>query len=59
MKLGIGALGFGPKANVDLAKIQHAEKLGFDCAWTAEAYRGAAGKSWMAPLRAPREPDVF
>ena len=38
MKLGIGALGFGPRANIDLEKIKHAESLGFDCAWTAEAY---------------------
>jgi F420-dependent oxidoreductase-like protein len=38
MKLGIGAVGFGPKVNIDLDRIRHAESLGFDSAWTAEAY---------------------
>jgi F420-dependent oxidoreductase-like protein len=38
MKLGIGAVGFGPKVNIDLERIRHAESLGFDTAWTAEAY---------------------
>ena len=38
MKLGIGAVGFGPKVNIDLERIRHAESLGFDSAWTAEAY---------------------
>ncbi len=38
MKLGIGALGFGPKASIQIDKIKHAESLGFDSAWTAEAY---------------------
>jgi F420-dependent oxidoreductase-like protein len=38
MKLGIGALGFGPKAQIDLERIRHAESLGYDSAWTAEAY---------------------
>ncbi|MDJ0787625.1 MAG: LLM class F420-dependent oxidoreductase [Myxococcota bacterium] len=38
MKLGIGAIGFGPKANVNIELIQKAESLGFDSAWTAEAY---------------------
>ena len=38
MKLGIGVLGFGPKANIDIEKLKHAERLGFDSAWTAEAY---------------------
>ena len=38
MKLGIGAVGFGPKVNIDLERIRHAEALGFDSAWTAEAY---------------------
>ena len=38
MKLGIGALSFGPKAAVNLDLIKRAEELGFDCAWTAEAY---------------------
>jgi F420-dependent oxidoreductase-like protein len=38
MKLGIGAGGFGPKAKIDLGMIHRAEALGFDSAWTAEAY---------------------
>jgi F420-dependent oxidoreductase-like protein len=38
MKLGIGAIGFGPKANINLDLIRRAEELGFDSAWTAEAY---------------------
>jgi F420-dependent oxidoreductase-like protein len=38
MKLGIGAISFGPKARVNLDLIRRAEELGFDSAWTAEAY---------------------
>jgi F420-dependent oxidoreductase-like protein len=38
MKLGIGAVGFGPKVQIDLDRIRHAESLGYDSAWTAEAY---------------------
>ena len=38
MKLGILAAGFGPKASVDLDAVRKAEELGFDSAWTAEAY---------------------
>ena len=38
MKLGIGAVGFGPKVSIDLDRIRHAESLGYDSAWTAEAY---------------------
>ena len=38
MKLGIGAIAFGPKASVNLDLIKKAESLGFDSAWTAEAY---------------------
>jgi F420-dependent oxidoreductase-like protein len=38
MKLGLTALGFGPKASVNLDLVQRAEALGFDSAWTAEAY---------------------
>ena len=38
MKLGLGAVGFGPKASIDIDKIKRAEELGFDSAWTAEAY---------------------
>ena len=38
MKLGIGAVAFGKKAQINLARIKRAEELGFDSAWTAEAY---------------------
>jgi len=38
MKLGTGAIGFGPKARIDMDLIRHAESLGYDAAWTAEAY---------------------
>ena len=38
MKLGIGAVGFGPQVRIDLERIRRAEALGFDSAWTAEAY---------------------
>jgi F420-dependent oxidoreductase-like protein len=35
---GISALAFGKKATVNMDMIHKAESLGFDCAWTAEAY---------------------
>ena len=38
MKLGLNAVAFGPKVQVNLDFIRHAESLGFDSAWTAEAY---------------------
>ncbi len=38
MKLGVGAIGFGPKAQINLDLMRRAEALGFDSAWTAEAY---------------------
>jgi len=38
MKLGIGAISFGPQARVNLDLVRRAEELGFDSAWTAEAY---------------------
>ena len=38
MKLGIGAVSFGPKVSINLDLIRRAEALGFDSAWTAEAY---------------------
>ena len=37
MKLGIGAVAFGPKAKLN-PLLYRAEELGFDSAWTAEAY---------------------
>ncbi len=49
MKLGIGAIGFGPKAQIDIARIRRAEELGYDSAWTAEAYGNDAvtTASWV------------
>jgi F420-dependent oxidoreductase-like protein len=38
MKLGIGAVAFGPSVKIDLERIRRAEALGYDSAWTAEAY---------------------
>jgi alkanesulfonate monooxygenase SsuD/methylene tetrahydromethanopterin reductase-like flavin-dependent oxidoreductase (luciferase family) len=38
MKLGIGVAPFGPKATINLDYVRHAESLGYDSAWTAEAY---------------------
>jgi F420-dependent oxidoreductase-like protein len=38
MRLGIGAVGFGPKVRIDMNLLRRAEALGFDSAWTAEAY---------------------
>src|SRR6267154_1547184 len=38
MKLGIGVAPFGAKASVNLDFVRHAESLGYDSAWTAEAY---------------------
>jgi F420-dependent oxidoreductase-like protein len=38
VKLGTGAIGFGPKARIHMDLLRHAERLGYDSAWTAEAY---------------------
>ena len=38
MKLGLTAAAFGPEAKLNLDFIKLAESLGFDSAWTAEAY---------------------
>jgi len=38
MKLGIAAASFGPRARIDIEFVKRAEELGFDSAWTAEAY---------------------
>src|SRR5499433_3083757 len=38
MKLGIGVAPFGAKASINLDYVKHAESLGYDSAWTAEAY---------------------
>ncbi len=50
MKLAIGAMSFGPRINLNLDLIRHAEKLGFDSAWTAEAYGNDAvtTATWIA-----------
>jgi F420-dependent oxidoreductase-like protein len=50
MKLGIGAIGFGPRATINLDLIKRAEELGFDSAWTAEAYGNDAVSTatWVA-----------
>lgn len=38
MKLGISAGAFGKKAKINMELVLRAEELGFDSAWTAEAY---------------------
>ena len=38
LKLALSALAMGAKARIDVDLIRHAESLGFDSAWTAEAY---------------------
>jgi len=50
MKLAIGAMTFGPRVQINLDLIKHAEKLGFDSAWTAEAYGNDAvtTATWIA-----------
>jgi len=50
LKLATGALSFGPKIQINLDLMLHAEKLGFDSAWTAEAYGNDAvtTATWIA-----------
>jgi len=50
MKLGIGAVGFGPRVKINMDLIKRAEELGFDSAWTAEAYGNDAvtTATWVA-----------
>lgn len=50
MKLAIGAMSFGPRINLNLDLIKHAESLGFDSTWTAEAYGNDAvtTATWIA-----------
>jgi F420-dependent oxidoreductase-like protein len=38
MKLGLNAVAFGSKLTLPMDMILHAERLGFDSVWTAEAY---------------------
>ena len=49
MKLGLLAGGIGPRVRVNLEVIKHAETLGFDSVWTAEAWGGDAvtPATWM------------
>lgn len=42
MKLGILGGGIGARVNINLKAIKHAEALGYDSVWTAEAYGGDA-----------------
>ena len=42
MKLGLTASYFGKEVNLNLDLIKHAESLGYDSTWTAEAYGGDA-----------------
>jgi F420-dependent oxidoreductase-like protein len=50
MKLATNALSFGPRVRINLDLIRHAESLGFDSAWTAEAYGNDAvtTATWVA-----------
>ena len=49
MKLGVSAGVFGKRAAVNLDLVKHAENLGFDSAWTAEAYGNDAvtAATWL------------
>jgi F420-dependent oxidoreductase-like protein len=42
MKLGILGGGIGARVNINMDAIKHAEALGYDSVWTAEAYGGDA-----------------
>ncbi|MGB0619557.1 MAG: LLM class F420-dependent oxidoreductase [Myxococcota bacterium] len=50
MKLALNAVGFGPKASVNMDLVKHAESLGFESAWTAEAWGNDAvtTATWIA-----------
>ena len=52
MKLGILAGAGGAKIRINLDRIKHAENLGYDSVWTAEAWGGDAVTSaaWMLSL---------
>jgi F420-dependent oxidoreductase-like protein len=49
MKLGLSHMMFGPQARVNIDLVHHAEKLGFDSVWTAEAWGSDAVSlaSWI------------
>ena len=46
MKLALTAAGMGAKISIDIDLIRHAEKLGYDSVWTAEAW----GADAITPL---------
>ena len=50
MKLGLMAAAFGKKLQINMDLVHHAERLGFDSAWTAEAYGNDAvtAATWIA-----------
>jgi len=50
MKLAMTALAFGPTIQIKMDLLLHAERLGFDSAWTAEAYGNDAvtTATWIA-----------
>ena len=50
MKLGVMGAAFGARLSIDLDLIAKAESLGFDSAWTAEAYGNDAvtTATWIA-----------
>ncbi len=46
MKLGIGIGVGGAQVSIPVERVQHAERLGYDTVWSAEAY----GMDAMTPL---------
>ena len=50
MKLATNAVSFGPKVKINMDMLKHAESLGYDSAWTAEAYGNDAvtTATWVA-----------
>ena len=50
MKLAINGVAFGPTVRIKMDLLLHAERLGFDSAWTAEAYGNDAvtTATWIA-----------
>ena len=50
MKLAMNALSFGPRIRINMDLLKHGESLGFDSAWTAEAWGNDAvtTATWVA-----------
>lgn len=50
MKLAVNALSFGPRIGIDLGLLRHAESLGYESAWTSEAWGNDAitTATWIA-----------